>query len=203
MKTFNKVIVSAVGVAAALALSASTTQAQNIVDPNFANPGLATGNFNNPVSGADSGWGIFDSALQSSAYTYNGAAYSMSETLAAGNNWETPGAYQIITGITPGQKYTLTVEAYTPSGFIWEGALIQLGYEPTGGGAVSTVETPGGTIQYGGGALTSPPVGQWTQYSLSATAPAGDTEAIVYLMCQDFDNITYIDAYFVPGIYLL
>ena len=115
----------------------------------------------------------------------------MSETLAAGNNWETPGAYQIITGITPGQKYTLTVEAYTPSGFIWEGALIQLGYEPTGGGAVSTVETPGGTIQYGGGALTSPPVGQWTQYSLSATAPAGDTEAIVYLMCQDYNNITY------------
>ena len=114
----------------------------------------------------------------------------MSETLAAGNNWETPGAYQIITGITPGQKYTLTVEAYTPSGFIWGGALIQLGYEPTRG----CRKHRGDSWRYHSvrwWALISPPVGQWTQYSLSATAPAGDTEAIVYLMSQDYNNITY------------
>ncbi|HUA38121.1 MAG TPA: PEP-CTERM sorting domain-containing protein [Candidatus Sulfopaludibacter sp.] len=192
MKMFPKVITSAFGITAALALNA---QAQNLlVDPNFANPGLATGNYNNPVSGPNTGWGIFDSAIQATSPTYNGATYSMSETLAAGNNWETPGAYQIVTGITPGQTYQFSVEAYTTTGFIWEGALLQLGFEPTGGGAVSTVENPSGVVQYGGGALVSPPVGQWTQFSFTATAPAGDTEAIVYLMCQDYNNITYNQA---------
>ena len=198
MKMLSKTIGGSFAIAAVLAFSATTIQAQNLlVDPNFNGPFTP-----NPItltsapggtSGVNQGWALFDNnSIQSdmsstTTYPYGGATYAMNETLAAGNNWATPGVYQIVTGITPGQSYTLTVEAYTDTGFLWIGGLVQLGFEtPTLSGA-NTVENPGNTL----GITATVPINTWTEYSVTATAPAGCTDAIVYLMCQDFDNINY------------
>lgn len=186
----SKKIGGSVAIAAVLAFSASTIQAQPnlLVDPNFDGPFTA-----NPigVSGVNQGWALFDSANQNDMSTvsgspYGSATYAMNETLATGNNWETPGAYQIVTGITPGQSYTFTVQAWTDTGFQFQGCLVQLGFEQATLGGVSTVEAPGGTF---GIANTLSSLNTWTQLSVTATAPAGYTDAIVYLMCQDYNNI--------------
>lgn len=197
MKMLSKIIGGSVAIAAVLAFSASTVQAQNLlVDPNFNGPFTP-----NPITltsgpgatpGVNQGWALFDSANQNdmssvSGSPYGTATYAMNETLAAGNNWETPGAYQIVTGITPGQSYTLSVEAWTDTGFIWVGGLVQLGFETPALGGATTVENPGNTL----GITANVPIGTWTQYSVTATAPAGCSDAIVYLMSQDYNNITY------------
>lgn len=206
MKTFTKVIGSVVGVAAALAFGMSTTQAQNLVNGGFEGVGAVnTGNgwTVNPVtltsgpggiSGVDQGWATFaggGSSAQSGAQALNGS-YSLLETLNPGNNWNPAGAYQIISGITPGVTYTFSVWALTDTAndafAATGGVLVQLGFEtPTLGGATS-VENPGGTVGISG-ALPST-IGVWNEYSVNATAPAGCSDAVVYLMFQDNNGAT-------------
>ena len=216
MKMYPKVIGSVVGMAVALALSASTAQAQNLVNGGFEGVGAVnTGNgwTVNPItltsgpggaSGVDQGWATFGgdagaTASQSSVAALSGT-YSLLETVNAGNNWGPAGAYQIISGITPGQKYTFDVWAMTDTAndayAAGAGFLVQLGFENSALGGISTVENPGNNV--GISAALPSSLGVWQQYSVSATAPAGYTDAIVYLMFQDNGTATatenlYID----------
>jgi len=203
MKMLNKIIGSSIAIAAVFAFSASTTQAQNLVNGGIEGVGAVnTGNgwTVNPVtltsgpggtSGVDQGWATFGgdagaTASQSSAAALSGT-YSLLETVMPGNNWGPAGAYQIISGITPGQKYTFNIWAMTDTAndayAAGAGFLVQLGFETSALGGISTVENPGNNVGISG-ALPSTQ-GVWTEYTVSATAPAGYTDAIVYAMFQD------------------
>lgn len=197
---FNKILGCGT-VAATLAISSATTQAQNLlVDPNFAGPGTA-----NPitVAGVNQGWALFNGAssasfagnMPASIYSPYGSpavTTSLLETANVGNNWNPAGAYQIVTGITPGQTYTFSIwgltdtanDAYAGTA----GLLIQLGFETSALGGASTVENPGGVV--GISAALPSTQGIWTEYSVTATAPAGYTDAIVYNMFQDNGSTT-------------
>jgi hypothetical protein len=207
MKMLHKIL-SCSTAAAAFAFSASTIQAQTIVNSGFEGVGAVnTGNgwTVNPISltsgpaggsGVNQGWATFggdagavavQNDMSSSAYTPLSGSQTLLETVQAGNNWGPAGAYQIITGITPGQTYTYSIwgltdtanDAYSATA----GVLIQLGFETAALGGASSVENPGGTV---GHSLALPSTqGVWTKYSVTATAPAGYTDAIVYDMFQD------------------
>jgi len=190
MRILDRIIGGSIAAAAVLALSASTTQAQSLVNGSFEDAGGFTAN---PITTAtvDQGWALFNGAGSAgrsdmSASTdapYDGS-YALLETTGPGNNWNPAGAYQIITGLTPGQTYTFGVWALTDTTETWnQGILVQLGFvQPSNLGAPSTVETPGGTVGING---TIPPQNTWTYYSVNATPPPGYTDAIVYLMFQD------------------
>ncbi len=201
MKMFPKIIGGAVGMAAVLALSVSTTQAQTLVNGGFEGVGAVnTGNgwTVNPItltsgpsggSGVDQGWATFPGASsisQSSAQAMSGS-YSLLETALVGNNWNPAGAYQIISGITPGVTYTFNIwaltdtanDAYAATG----GILVQLGFENAALSGANSVENPGNTVGINAALPSTQNV--WTQYSVSATAPAGCVNAIVYAMFQD------------------
>jgi hypothetical protein len=199
MKMFNKILGCSTVVAAALAFSASTTQAVNLlVDPNFAGPGTG-----NPITVAtvNDGWATFNNGgsaaiannMNSSIYYplgYPAVTTALLETAGPGNNWSPAGAYQIISGITPGQTYTFSVWSMTDTAndayAATAGVLPQLGFEDATLDNVSTVEDPGNVV---GGDFALPSTeGVWTEYSVSATAPAGYTDAIVYLLFQDNDG---------------
>jgi hypothetical protein len=216
-KLLYKIMAGSMGVTAAFATSAN---AQTLVDPNFAGPGTP-----NPItltsgpggtSGVNQGWATFNNSgtatlgdnMGSSIYSpYNGAATALLETAGPGGSWAPAGAYQIISGITPGDKYTFNVwyltdtvnDAYAATA----GVLIQLGFEtPTLGGATS-VENPNNTV---GIDNPLPAIGVWTEGTVSATAPAGCSDAIVYCMFQQnggapatsLENLYWDDATIVP-----
>jgi PEP-CTERM motif len=203
MKMFPKIITGVFGMAACLALSSSNTQAQVLVNSGFEGVGdVNTGNgwTVNPISltsgpggtsGVDQGWATFGgdagaTASQSSAAALSGS-YSLLETVMPGNNWGPAGAYQIISGITPGQTYTFNVWGMTDTAndayAAGAGFLVQLGFYDAALSGVSSVENPGHTVGISGALPSSMNV--WQEYSVSATAPAGYSDAVVYLMFQD------------------
>jgi hypothetical protein len=196
-KLLYKIIAGSMGVNAAFALSA---QAQTWVDPNFAGPGTA-----NPIttSTVNQGWATFNNSgtavladtMSSSNYSpYNGASTALLETVLPGNNWAPAGAYQIITGITPGVTYTLSAYVLTDTAndayAATAGILLQLGFEPANLSNVSSVEDPGSSVNDD---YALPTEGVWTEISVSATAPAGYTDAICYLMFQDNASATAVE----------
>src|ERR1035438_2114125 len=126
MKMLNKIIGGSIAIAAVLAFSASTTQAQNLlVDPNFGGPFIA-----NPIAitGINGGWAVYGNSTSTSMVAspvdrpYNGAATALLEVNAPGNAWNPAGAYQIVGGggiyptITPGATYTYSIWAITDTG---------------------------------------------------------------------------------------
>ena len=188
MKMFNKILGCST-VAAAFLISASTIQAQNLINGGFE---VAVPQTPNPitVAGVDQGWTTFNGAgsasqsdMSSSAYSPLNGTFALLETTGPGNNWNPAGAYQIISGITPGQTYTFNIWALTDTvDTAPNGLLFQLGFETSALGGISTVENPGNTVNING---LVPTIGVWTKYSVTATAPAGYTDAIVYAMFQD------------------
>ena len=182
--------------AAALIISTSTTQAQNLINPGFET--TPAGFTANPitVAGVNQGWATFGgdagatagwSDMGGSTYSPMSGSGALLETVQPGNNWGPAGAYQIITGITPGQSYTYSIWGLTDTAndvyASTAGVLIQLGFETAALGGASSVENPGNTV---GLSLALPSTqGVWTKYSVTATAPAGFTDAIVYTMFQD------------------
>jgi len=209
----NKIVGSSIGVAAALALSASTTQAQNLVDPGFENPFQTTAN---PitVAGVNQGWALFNGAssagqsdMSASIYSPHSGSDALLETALVNNNWNPAGAYQVISGITPGATYTFSVWALTDTAndayASTAGLLIQLGFETAALGGADSVQNPGHTV---GIDPAVPTQGVWTKFSVNATAPAGETDAIVYLMFQDngstpaTENVYYDDASLVQAV---
>jgi hypothetical protein len=179
MKMFPKIITGAIGMAAALGLSA---QAQNLlVNGSFESP---TGFTGNPITLAtvNQGWATFNGA--SSAGTSIVAAQdgttSFLETALVGNNWNPAGAYQIVS-ITPGQTYNLSLWAMTDTANDAYAATSGLLYQMTW--ADSTLTSLGTPINPDP-ALPGP-INTWVHYTGTATAPATAAYAEVYLMFQD------------------
>jgi hypothetical protein len=191
MKMSPKVITGAIGMAAALALSVSTTQAQNLlVDPGFE----AAPSQPNPIllpGGVNGGWSA----------TFNGANYTAASaetgnlglemTEAAGSAWNFEGNYQVIGGVTAGQQYTFTedIKAATALSSTYGPAFIQLTYFNAAGTDLGTVETGGS----GANAIHISPTGNWATYSVSATAPAGAIYVAPYVAMMENGSQTTIE----------
>jgi hypothetical protein len=169
MKMFSKVITGAVGITAALTLTSSTAQA-SLFDPGFE----AAPTQPNPIllpGGANGGW----------AATFNGASFSaaaaetglqgLGDTQGPGVAWNFAGTYQIVSGVSGGQKYTFSMDAMSPTGFSssYGPAFLQLTYFNAAGTDLGTVETSPGNAN----AIHFSPTGNWANYSVSATAPSG------------------------------
>jgi hypothetical protein len=218
MKMLNKIIGgSSIAIAAALAFSAYTTQAQNLlVNPSFENPALFTAN---PItlSGVNQGWATFGGGaggfarqtnMFNSADSPQSGSFALLETANVGNNWSPAGAYQLISGITAGQTYTFSIWALTDTvndGYANTnaGVLFQLGF-----GAFNN-STNANQFMSIGAAISPDPhlptIHTWTFYTATGVAPAGATDASVYAMFQDnntaiatenlyFDNASLIAA---------
>src|ERR1035441_4626830 len=121
MKSILGTIGSATCLAAVLALTASTTQAQNLLtDPGFefGAPGQP-----NPIpvpGGVGGGWAVFNGATYSTAHPETGT-WSMQEVQGVGQGWNFMAPYQVLSGVSAGQVYTLKADYMTPTG-ISEGA---------------------------------------------------------------------------------
>jgi hypothetical protein len=218
MKMLNKIVGSSVGVAAALALSASSLQAQNLlVNPNFDTAQYTA----NPItpSTANQGWATFGAVGPTNMFgspvdSPLSAPDALLEQNAAGNAWNPAGAYQITDGlaeggsITPGDTYTLSVWEITDTGTT-HGASnsayatpVDLNLQFNGSLVTNTLtevtSSPGNNSF---SALNGSPIAnnanQWIQYSVTAVAPAGSQYALVYLMFMDNgNNLTTDNMYF-------
>lgn len=210
MKKLSKIFGIGIAVAGALTFGTTTTQAQNLVNGGFENSGGFTAN---PitVAGVNQGWATFTGGgsftgqtnMTSSFDAPHSGGFSLLESLNPGNNWNPAGAYQIISGITPGQKYTFNIWALTDTTLTApNGVLVQLGFETAALGGANSVENPGNTVGINGAV---PALDKWTMYSVSATAPAGTSDAIVYAMFQDnnsavgVENLYFDDAVLVTA----
>ncbi len=205
MKKFSKLIGIGIGVVAALVISASTAQAQNLLtDGSFEN-GTFTGN---PIglAGVGQGWANnfggavpVQSDMSSAAASPEDGSYSLLTVNAVGNNWNPVGTYQIVGGgvngvnINVGATYSLSAyalqDANTPlSGTYGTPIDMQIQFLDSTLANISTIDL-------GWSALG--PVGTWQQYSLSGVAPAGTVYASAYLMFMDngqtSPDIVYFD----------
>jgi hypothetical protein len=200
MKMLNKIIGGSIAIAAALAFSASTTQAANLL----VNGSFETTNFTlNPItqtsgpggiSGVNQGWATFggsQSTMSSAASFPQDLSHALLAVNNAGNNWNPQGAYQIVGGITPG-LYTLSayyLKDSTQNG-AWSGTYgtpiaIQVNFGNLVGGVWTTVG--GASVTWGFGPVNGaiPAFDTWYQASVNLSAPVGATEAEVYLFSMD------------------
>ena len=179
---FPKVITGAFGVAVALSLT-NSAQANLLFDPGFE----AAPTQPNPIllpGGANGGWSA----------TFNGAAYSaaaaefgvqgLGDTQGPGVAWNFAGTYQVVGGVSAGQKYTFSMDISSPTGFssTYGPAFLQLTYFNAAGTDLGTVETGG----VGANAIHVLPTAAWANYSVSATAPAGAVYVAPY--CAFMEN---------------
>ena len=195
MKAILGTIGSATCLAAVLALTASTAQAQNLlVDPGFESgaPGQ-----NNPIpipGGVGGGWAVFNGAGYSQAHPEFGS-WGIQEIQGIGQAWNFEAPYQVIGGVSPGQKYTLTADFMTPTGISSSGfapVLIQLTYFNAAGADLGTVETGGAgalAVQYTPAAMNT-----WYEGTVTATAPAGAVYVAPYLAFMENGSQTAADA---------
>jgi hypothetical protein len=209
MKMFHNILGCSAIAAAALAISASTTQAQNLL----VNPGFDTGAFTaNPITsaGENQGWATFGASQNDMSSSPIASPLSSPDALLAvnnpGNNWNPQGAYQIVSGINVGWTYTLSSSFLTDTGTSYGTPVaMQLGFGTFSGGSfvdLGTVEGGAGTnVNWGFGDNGSqhgaiPSQNTWYSASVSATAPAGATDAIAYLFFMDNGQITTENVYF-------
>ena len=180
MKMFTKIFAGVFGVSAALAFGTTSTHANLLVNSGFENAGGFTAN---PitVSTVNQGWANSfgpNSSVQSSAYAESGS-YSLAVTEGAAS-WNPAGTYQVVSGITVGQTYQLTVDVLAPAAMTdpsWSTPIdVQLQFFDATLVNLTTTETGWSAIG---------PVGQWTQYSVTATAPANAVYAAPYLMMME------------------
>jgi hypothetical protein len=196
MKTSIGAIGSTACLAAALAFTTSTTQAQNLLtDPGFESgaPGQP-----NPIpipAGVGGGWAVFNGATYSTAHPETGL-WSIQETEGAGVAWNFEAPYQVIGSVSAGQKYTLTADYMTTTGITeapggYVPAVIQLTFLNAAGGDIGTVETGG----VGANAVQYTPAGLNTWYTgvVSATAPAGAAYVAPYLAFMENGSQTGAD----------
>jgi len=178
-----KVIGSTVGVAAALALSVSTTQANILTDPGFESGAAGQPNPIPLPGGAGGGWAVFNGAAYANAAAETGN-WGIIEAQAPGAAWNFMAPYQVVGGVSAGQQYILTADFMTPTG-ISEAAggyvpvVIQLTYFNAAGADLGTVETGGAgakAIQYWPAAANV-----WYTGTVTATAPAGAVYVAPYL----------------------
>lgn len=191
MKMFPKVITGVIGMAAALALSVSTTQAQNLLS----DPGFESGT---PDPSGVGGWGVFGGAAFSTAQANTGI-YSMLDTGPGG--YTVPGSYQFLPS-SAGLSYNLT--GYGDATAALTGAsegFLQITFFSGANGAGSnlgTVATSPGNAQPSNPITSSSPTGTWLLLSeTDVTAPAGTASIAVYTLVLDanatsvaFDDLT-------------
>ena len=187
----NKIIGgSSIAIVAAVAFSASTTQAQ-LVDGSFENP-FQSLTAAITLATVNEGWDVNfggATASQSSAYAEDGS-YSLLTYNAIGNNWNPVGTYQVVSGISVGSQYTLSVYAMAPTALTGNYGTpidVQLQFFNSSLVNITTTETGWSTL----GAL-----GSWKQYSVTATAPAGAVYAAPYLMFMDNGQTAQDNVYF-------
>ena len=201
----NKIIGgSSIAIAAALAFSASTTQAQNLlVNGSFENSAFTANPISltsgpNGTSGVGQGWATFGGGaggftrqtnmFNSTFASPQSGTNALLETANVGNGWNPSGAYQIVNGITAGQTYTFSIWALTDTvndGYANTnaGVLFQLGF--------GNFTNPTNSAQFVslGSAVSPDPhlpaINTWTLYTATGVAPAGATDASVYAMFQD------------------
>src|SRR5664279_1284665 len=105
MKSILGTIGSAARIAAVIVLTASTTQAANLLtDPGFESgaPGQP-----NPVplpGGAGGGWAVFNGAGYSTAHPETGT-WGIQEIQGIGQAWNFEAPYQVIGGVGAGLQY--------------------------------------------------------------------------------------------------
>ena len=199
MKTILGTIGSATCLAAVLALTASTTQAQNLlVDPGFES-GVAGQSNPIPVpGGVGGGWAVFNGATYSTAHPETGT-WSMQEMQGVGQAWNFMAPYQVLGGVSAGQVYTLSADYMTPTGISqapggYVPAVIQLTFLNAAGADIGTVETGGvgaKAVQY-----TPAGINTWFQGTVSATAPANAAYVAPYLAFMENGSQTAADTLF-------
>jgi hypothetical protein len=174
MNIFNKVLACGSAVVATLAISASTTQAQNLaVDPNFG--GAFTANPITPTSGGvNNGWALYGGSVTtdmslSPDNLYPGATSAL---LTQNTTWGGEGAYQIITPtISLNSTYTFTLQALTDNGFTSYATPLALNLHfvgPWNGTAYPVLSGGGITESANDGAFVNEPgLHTWTSFSVS------------------------------------
>ena len=205
MKTILGTIASTTCLAAVLSLAPSTTQAQNLlVDPGFESgaPGQ-----NNPIpipAGVGGGWAVFNGAAYSQAHPEFGS-WGIQEAQGIAQAWNFEAPYQVLGGVSAGQKFTLTADFMTttgiseaPGGYV--PAVIQLTYFNAAGADLGTVETSGGgalAVQYRPAAINT-----WYEGTVTATAPANAVYVAPYLAFMEDGSQTAADTLYWDNAYL-
>jgi len=195
---FNKILVCGTAVVATLAISASTTQAQNIlVNGSFENAGQF--NAGNPIglSGVGQGWASNfggaapnQSDMSSSPDFPQSGNFALLTQNAAGNAWNPQGSYQIVNasaGITYSlNAFALADTAMTENPAQWNTPVdIQIQYLDSTLANLKTFDLGWSPL----GALNT-----WQQYSVSGLAPAGTAYASAYVMFMENGSQTATDS---------
>jgi hypothetical protein len=215
MKMLNKIVGSSIGVAAALALSASSLQAQNLlVNPNFDTAQYTA----NPItpSTANHGWAdypqnggyagptnMFGSPVDAPLSSPD----AFLEQNTPGNNWNPVGAYQITDGIAeggaivPGATYKFSIWEITDTGVANYATPIDLSLSFNDSTVTNNIGNVTPSANNGSfSALNGSPVANnanvWQQYSVTAVAPAGAVYAIAYFQFMDDAQTTTENMYF-------
>ena len=224
MKKLSRIIGTGIGVVAALVMSASIAQAQNIlVNGNFGigftadgtPPTLNTGGYTpNPItttsgpggtSGVGQGWATFGAGpdnMTSAASSPESGGYALLAQNAPGNNWNPQGAYQIVGGINAGWNYTLSAyyladSLYPNTGTYATPIALQLGFGNLAGNTwTSLSSTTWGFGDNGSNDGSIPALDTWYQGSVTAQAPVGASEAVVYLFYMDNGQTTVDSVFF-------
>jgi hypothetical protein len=197
MNMLKQILGGSAAVVAALAISASTTHAQNLL----VNPGFETspGGFTaNPISLATvgQGWANFTApgpgagnpSSQSSLHAQSGTSSLLMQN-AVGNNWNPAGTYQIISA-TAGTTYSLSAFFMADTALTTTYATpvdMQITWMDSSLASISTV----GGFNYN---ITS--LNTWLSGSVTGTAPAGTAYAAVYLMFMENAQTAMDSVYF-------
>ncbi len=210
MKKLSHILGGSLAVAAALTIGASPTHAAaTLVNAGFESAGGFTAN---PIalSGENQGWATFGSGqsdMSASVDSPLGGNFALLAVNGVGNNWNPQGAYQIVSGVTPGQTYTFSSSFLTDTGTSYGTPVaLQLGFGNFTGTAfndLGSVEGGAGnnvTWGFGGNpAMTDGSISAidtWVSGSVTATAPAGATDAVAYLFFMDNGQTSVENVYF-------
>jgi hypothetical protein len=195
MKKTVGTITSGISLAAALLLSAATTQANLLIDPGFESgaPGQP-----NPIplpGGAGGGWAVFNGATFSTAHPESGN-WGMQEIQNANQAWNFQAPYQVIGGVSAGEQFTLTADYMTPTGIsqttAFNPVFIQLTFFNAAGTDIGTVETGGNGAK--ANTYTPAALNTWFNVSVTATAPANAAYVAPYLAFMENGSQTAPDA---------
>jgi len=202
MNTLHKIIGGSMAVAAMVAFTTSSAQAQNLlVNPGFENAGGFTAN---PItlSTVNQGWALFGATAQTtmgaSVDSPRSGGFALIEQNAIGNNWNPAGAYQIVGGVTAGVTYSFSgfylADAALTSTFTTP-VCFQVGFEDAALNNLGTLEAGPGTNS-GGFSYSVSAQDTWLQGSITGTAPAGSVYAVVYAMFMCNGQTTTDSIYF-------
>lgn len=197
MQSSIKIIGIGITMAAAVAFTAPTAHAQNLLaDPNFLNETVAP----NPNPNGVAGWANFNGAAFASPSFAMGSPNAL-YTPDNGGGYSVPGTYQDFAA-SPGETFTFSGWVYTPNTLVANDndfAILQLSFYTgappnnyAGGTGTGTFGVNVGDPNGGGGVPL--PQGTWTFASITGTAPAGTASLGAYIL--DINADANADFYF-------